>query len=52
MVAFEAANEDALDDTIDDDSRRYDYFSGKLLDRGKYIAGRKKGGLVRWKLSV
>ena len=30
-------------DTIDDDCRRYDYFSGTLRDRDKYIiAGRKK----------
>ena len=29
-------------DTIDDDSRRYDYYTGKLLDRDQYIAGRKK----------
>ena len=29
-------------DTIDDDSGRYDYCTGKLLDRDKYNAGRTK----------
>ena len=42
MMAFEAATYDAFVDTIDDDNRRYDYSSGKLLDRDKYTAGRKK----------
>ena len=29
-------------DTIDDDSRQYDHFSRKLLDRDNHIAERKK----------
>ena len=42
MLAIEVAKDDFSVDLIDDDSRRYDYQTGKLLDRDKYIAGRKK----------
>ena len=42
MMALEEASEEVPDDIIDDDSRRYDYYTGKLLDRTKYIAGRDK----------
>ena len=42
MLAIEVAKDEFSVDTIDDDRRRYDYSSGKLLDRDKYIAGGKK----------
>ena len=42
MLAIEVAKNEFSVDTIDDDSRRCDYSSGKLLDRDKHIAGRKK----------
>ena len=42
MMAIEVAKDDLCVDTIDDDSRRYDYYTGRLLDRDKYTAGRKK----------
>ena len=41
-MALGATNNDAPEDTIDDDRRRCDYHTGKLLDRDKYVAGRKK----------
>ena len=34
--------EDCAAETIDEDSRWYDYFTGELLNRTKYITGRKK----------
>ena len=42
MSAKETTKEDSAADTIDEDSRRYDYHTGKLLGRTKYITGRKK----------
>ena len=42
MSAIETTNEDSAAETIDEDSRRYDNFSGELLDRSKYISGRNK----------
>ena len=43
MLAVEVAKDEFSVDTIDDDCRRYDYYTGTLLDRDKYIiAGRKK----------
>ena len=42
MSAIETTNDDSAADTIDEDSRRYDFFSRELLDRDKYIPGRKK----------
>ena len=42
ILAIEVAKDDYSVDTIDDDSRRYDYYTVKLLDRDMYIAGRKK----------
>ena len=45
-MALEAANNDAPEDTIDDESRRHDFHTAKLLDRDKYVAG-WKGGLGR-----
>ena len=42
MSPNETMNEDAAAETIDEDSSRCDYYTGELLDRTKYIAGRKK----------
>ena len=42
ISATEATNEDSAAETIDEDSRRYDYYTGELLDRTKYNSGRKK----------
>ena len=42
MSPNERINEDSTAETIDEDSNRCDYFTGELLDRTKYIAGRKK----------
>ena len=42
MSAIETTKEESASETIDEDSRRYDYHTGKLLDRTKYITGRKK----------
>ena len=42
MSAIETTNEDSAAETIDEDSRRYDHYTGELLDRTKYLAGRKK----------
>ena len=42
MSAIETVKEDSAAKTIDEESRRYDHFSGELLDRTKYITGRKK----------
>ena len=41
MSAIGTTNEDPAAETIDEDSRQYDYYTGKLLDRTKYM-GRKK----------
>ena len=40
--ATEITKDDSAAEAIDEDSRRYDYYTGELLDRDKYIAGRKK----------
>ena len=42
MLAIEVAKDEFSVDTIDDDSRLYDHYTKKLLDRHKYIAERKK----------
>ena len=42
MLAIEVAKDEFSVDTIDHDSRQYDHYTGKLLDRDKYIAERKK----------
>ena len=42
MLAMEVAKDEFSVDTIDHDSRQYDHYTGKLLDRDKYIAERKK----------
>ena len=42
MSAIEITKEDSAAETIDEDSCRYDYFSGELLDRTKFITGRKE----------
>ena len=42
MSATETVKEDSAAETIDEDSRRYDYYTGELLDRAKNITGRKK----------
>ena len=42
MLAIEVAKDEFSVDTIDDDSRQYDHFSRKLLDRDNHIAERKK----------
>ena len=42
MSAIETTNEDSAAETIDEDSRWYDYYTKELLDRTKYITGRKK----------
>ena len=42
MSAIETTNDDSAAETIDKDSRRYDFYIGELLDRDKYIPGRKK----------
>ena len=42
MSAIETTNEDSAAETSDEDSRQCDYFSGELLDRTKYITGRKR----------
>ena len=42
MLAIEVAKDEFTLDTIDDDSRQYDHYTGKLLDRDNYIAERKK----------
>ena len=40
MFASETTKDDSAAETIDKDSRRY----GELLDRDKYIAGKKESG--------
>ena len=42
MSAFETTNDESAAETIDEDSRWYDYYTRGLLDRDKYITGRKK----------
>ena len=42
MSAFETTNDESAAETFDEDSRWYDYCSGRLLDRDKYITGRKR----------
>ena len=42
MLAIEVAKDECSLDTIDVDSRSCDYYTGKLLDGDKYIAGRKE----------
>ena len=42
MSAIETTNDDSAADTIDEDSRRYEFYTGELLDRDKYIPGRMK----------
>ena len=42
MSAIETTNLDSAAETIDEDSRRDDYYTRELLDRTKYITGRKK----------
>ena len=42
MLAIEVAKDEFSVHTIDDDNRQYDHYTGKLLDRDKYIAERKK----------
>ena len=42
MLAMEVTKDEFSVDTIDDDSRQYDHYTGKFLDRDKYIAERKK----------
>ena len=42
MLASEVAKDEFSVDTIEDDSRQYDHYTRKLLDRHKYIAERKK----------
>ena len=42
MSAIETTNDDSAAETIDEDSRRYDYKTGELLGRTKLITGRKK----------
>ena len=39
MSALETTKEDSAEETIDEDSRRYDYFSRELFDRTKYRTG-------------
>ena len=42
MSAIETTKDDSAAETIDEDSRQYDYYTGEFLDRDKCIAGRKK----------
>ena len=41
LSAIETTKEDSAQETIDEDSHRYDYYTGELLDRTK-CTGRKK----------
>ena len=41
MSAIETTKDDSAAETIDEDNRQYDYYTGELLDRDKCIAGRK-----------
>ena len=42
MSAIETTNDDSAAETIDEDSRWYDHYTGELLDRTKYITEREK----------
>ena len=42
VLAMVVAKDEFSVDTIDDDSHQYDHYTGKLLDRDKYIAEREK----------
>ena len=42
MSAIETTKEDSAAETIDEDSRRYDCYTGELIDRSKDITGRNK----------
>ena len=42
MLAMVVAKDEFSVDTIDDDSRQFDHYTGKLLDRDKYITEREK----------
>ena len=51
MSSIETMSEDSAAETIDEGSHRYNYYTGELLDRSKYITGRKKN-LTNWNLLV
>ena len=42
MSAIEITKQDYAAETVDENSCRYDYYAGELLDRDKYITSRKK----------
>ena len=42
MSAIERTKEDCASEAIDEDGRQHDCYTGELLDRTKYITGRKK----------
>ena len=42
ISTIETTKDDSSVNTIDEDSRPYDYHTRQLLDRDKYMAGRKK----------
>ena len=42
MSAIDMVKEDSAAETIGQDSRRYDYCTGELLDRTKYTTGRMR----------